>query len=238
MFETLGVFYRGLVLGLMIAAPVGPVGLLCIRRTIQKGLVIGFATGFGAAVADALCGAVAALGIGAILEFMHHYDVFIRILGGGFLAGWAHGILGMTTPSRRAELGALVKRSSRADPTGAKSHPLSPENLLLSAIKNLPRQLRDHAHQPRHDLRGAGGGGDLRPYRKPPRSRHPAWPAFFAGSTLWWSAFERRRAGAQSFHRRAYRPYEPRDSRHSRGLACGPSAAAFEGLLHHHGAIL
>ena len=85
MFEQIGVFYRGLVLGLMIAAPVGPVGLLCIRRTIQKGLLIGFATGLGAACADTIFGAVAALGVAAIMDFVHHYDIGIRIFGGAFL---------------------------------------------------------------------------------------------------------------------------------------------------------
>jgi threonine/homoserine/homoserine lactone efflux protein len=81
-FEEIGVFYRGLVLGLMIAAPVGPIGLLCIRRTLQRGFVIGLATGLGAACADTLFGAVAALGVTAILDFMRHYDVFIRMVGG------------------------------------------------------------------------------------------------------------------------------------------------------------
>ncbi|MGE4351109.1 MAG: lysine transporter LysE, partial [Bdellovibrionales bacterium] len=47
----------------MVAAPVGPVGLLCIRRTLRKGLLNGFATGFGAAFADALFSAVAAFGL-------------------------------------------------------------------------------------------------------------------------------------------------------------------------------
>jgi threonine/homoserine/homoserine lactone efflux protein len=73
----------------MIAAPVGPIGLLCIRRTIQKGIPIGFATGLGAACADALFAAVAALGVTAIMEFMHHYDFFIRVLGGVVLLGVA-----------------------------------------------------------------------------------------------------------------------------------------------------
>ena len=70
MFEEFGIFYRGIVLGLMIAAPVGPIGLLCIRRTLQKGLLIGLATGLGAACADTVFGAVAALGVSAILNFM------------------------------------------------------------------------------------------------------------------------------------------------------------------------
>jgi threonine/homoserine/homoserine lactone efflux protein len=83
--EEVGVFYRGLVLGLMVSAPVGPIGLLCIRRTIQKGLIVGFATGIGAACADTIFGAVAAFGVAAILDFMRHYDLYIRILGGGIL---------------------------------------------------------------------------------------------------------------------------------------------------------
>ncbi len=82
MFEEIGIFYRGLVLGLMIAAPVGPIGLLCIRRTLQRGFIIGLATGLGAACADTLFGAVAALGVAAILDFMRHYDMFIRMIGG------------------------------------------------------------------------------------------------------------------------------------------------------------
>jgi threonine/homoserine/homoserine lactone efflux protein len=82
LFEEIGVFYRGLVLGLMVAAPVGPIGLLCIRRTLQRGLVIGFATGLGAACADTLFGAGAALGVASILEFMRHYDALIRMVGG------------------------------------------------------------------------------------------------------------------------------------------------------------
>jgi threonine/homoserine/homoserine lactone efflux protein len=82
LFEEIGVLYRGLVLGIMIAAPVGPIGLLCMRRTLQRGFTIGFATGLGAACADTLFGAVAALGVTAILEFMHHYDLYIRMIGG------------------------------------------------------------------------------------------------------------------------------------------------------------
>ncbi len=85
MFQEIGVLYRGVVLGVMIAAPVGPIGLLCMRRTLQKGIPTGFATGFGAAFADALFAAVAALGVAAILDFMHHYEVVIRIIGGVFL---------------------------------------------------------------------------------------------------------------------------------------------------------
>ncbi len=85
MFEEIGVFYRGLVLGLMIAAPVGPIGILCMRRTIQKGIWIGFATGLGAAFADGLFAIIAVLGVTAILEFIREYQLSIHIVGGIFL---------------------------------------------------------------------------------------------------------------------------------------------------------
>ena len=93
----------------MIAAPVGPVGLLCIRRTLQKGLLIGFATGFGAACADALFGAIAVLGVVAIFDFIRHFDISIRILGGVFLlvSAW-HTWRDHPRPS--AESSALVEK--------------------------------------------------------------------------------------------------------------------------------
>ncbi len=69
----------------MITAPVGPVGLLCIRRTLQKGLLVGFATGFGAACADTIFAAVAALGVAAIMDFIEHYEMALRIVGGAML---------------------------------------------------------------------------------------------------------------------------------------------------------
>ena len=78
----MGVLYRGLILGVVIAAPVGPVGLLCIRRTLQKGVVSGMATGFGSALIDAFFGALAVLGVSAILDFIHMHEASIRIIGG------------------------------------------------------------------------------------------------------------------------------------------------------------
>ena len=82
MFQTVDVFYRGMVLGLVIAAPVGPVGLLCIRRSLQKGMLIGLATGLGAACADTLFGAISVLGVSVILDFIRHYESTIRLIGG------------------------------------------------------------------------------------------------------------------------------------------------------------
>ena len=79
------VWFQGFVLGVAIAAPVGPIGLLCIRRTLEHGQVIGFATGMGAAVADTIFGAIAAFGISALLVFLTGHETAFRLLGGLFL---------------------------------------------------------------------------------------------------------------------------------------------------------
>lgn len=80
--QEIGVFYRGVLLGLMVAAPVGPVGLLCIRRTLQNGMAAGFATGFGAAFADALFSAIAAFGVAAVMDLISDHAEPIYIVGG------------------------------------------------------------------------------------------------------------------------------------------------------------
>src|SRR5512147_524049 len=54
---------KGITIGLAIAAPVGPIGVLCIRRTLANGMATGFASGLGAATADAFYGFVAAFGL-------------------------------------------------------------------------------------------------------------------------------------------------------------------------------
>jgi threonine/homoserine/homoserine lactone efflux protein len=76
---------RGLVLGFSIAAPVGPIGVLCIRRTLAEGRAAGLATGLGAAVADAFYGAIAAFGLTAVSGALVHQQMWVRLLGGAFL---------------------------------------------------------------------------------------------------------------------------------------------------------
>lgn len=75
---------KGLVMGFSIAAPVGPVGLLCIRRTLAKGRLSGLVSGMGAASADGLYGLLAGLGIGALAELLVSGQTWLR-LGGGIL---------------------------------------------------------------------------------------------------------------------------------------------------------
>jgi threonine/homoserine/homoserine lactone efflux protein len=83
-------FYRGLLIGFAIAAPVGAIGVLCIRRTLAHGRAIGLATGLGAASADAVYGAIAAFGLTAVTSFLTGQAAWLRIVGGIILLwlGW------------------------------------------------------------------------------------------------------------------------------------------------------
>lgn len=85
MLEEMGILWRGVVLGVIIAAPVGPIGLLCIRRSLERGLTTGFATGIGAAFADAMFSAVAAFGITAVLDVITGNMLLLQVVGGLFL---------------------------------------------------------------------------------------------------------------------------------------------------------
>lgn len=72
-------------IGIAIAAPVGPIGMLCIRKTLELGFVGAVAVGLGAATADIIYGIIAATGLTAVSHFLLEKVVFIKILGGAFL---------------------------------------------------------------------------------------------------------------------------------------------------------
>jgi threonine/homoserine/homoserine lactone efflux protein len=73
---------KGLMAGLAIAVPVGPVNVLCASRTLRKGRVSGLLSGFGAATADTLYGAIAGFSITFLIEFLRREEFWIRVFGG------------------------------------------------------------------------------------------------------------------------------------------------------------
>lgn len=76
---------KGLLLGVSIAAPVGPIGLLCIRRTLSQGQQVGLVSGLGAATADGLYGLIAAFGLTVIAQVLVNQLQYLQLLGGLFL---------------------------------------------------------------------------------------------------------------------------------------------------------
>ncbi|HEY4723317.1 MAG TPA: LysE family transporter [Anaerolineae bacterium] len=81
----INLFLRGLLIGFSIAAPVGPIGVLCIRRTLAEGRTFGFVSGLGAATADAFYGSVAGLGLTLVSSFLIGQQSWLRLIGGGYL---------------------------------------------------------------------------------------------------------------------------------------------------------
>lgn len=78
-------FLQGFLIGFALAAPVGPVGLLCIRRSIADGRLAGFLAGLGAAFADGLFGLAAVLGLAAVTAFVARHGAAFQLTGGVFL---------------------------------------------------------------------------------------------------------------------------------------------------------
>lgn len=107
--SNLDLLLKGLAIGLAIAAPVGPIGLLCIRRSLAQGKLAGFVTGMGAATADGVYGAIGAFGITAISALLVDQQRWLA-LGGGLFLIWL-GIGGMRRPP--ATEAATPSRSAR-----------------------------------------------------------------------------------------------------------------------------
>ena len=97
----LSFFVRGLVIGLSIAAVVGPMSVLCMQRTVRSGLLYGLVSGLGIATADGIYGSIAAFGLTVISAFLVHQQLWIRLPGGLFLVYLGIKSL-LTKPSERA----------------------------------------------------------------------------------------------------------------------------------------
>src|SRR4051812_50223006 len=78
-------FARGLAIGFAVAVALGPIGLLVIRRTLERGWAYGFLSGVGVATADATYGAIAAFGLTAVTELLVGIDRWLGIVGGAVL---------------------------------------------------------------------------------------------------------------------------------------------------------
>jgi threonine/homoserine/homoserine lactone efflux protein len=83
--ELLSAFGRGFVIGFVIAAAIGPISLLCIRRTLVEGAAVGFVSGLGAATADSLYASIAAFGLTALSDVLVGARRPLGVVGGCFL---------------------------------------------------------------------------------------------------------------------------------------------------------
>ena len=84
MFDVVYIF-KGMLIGLMVSVPLGPMGVLIIQKTLQKGALAGFIAGMGAACADLFYATVAAFGLGFVINIIQTHELVLQIIGGIFL---------------------------------------------------------------------------------------------------------------------------------------------------------
>lgn len=95
----LGLIGKGIVIGLLVSAPMGPIGMLCIQRTLNKGRWHGFITGLGATLSDVIYAVLTCLGMGVVVNFVEANQAPLQLLGSIVLGLFGYYIF-RTNPSR------------------------------------------------------------------------------------------------------------------------------------------
>ena len=157
-------FVRGLLIGLSIAATVGPMSVLCMQRTVYKGQLYGLVSGLGIATADAVYGGIAAFGVALIANFLVSQQLWIRLIGGVFLL-----YLGIKT--------LLTRPAERAASASANGFVGAYVSTFLLTLTN-PLTILSFAAI----FAGIGVGGASKSYL----SATIVVAGVFTGSTLWW----------------------------------------------------
>lgn len=107
-------FWKGFIVGLMVSVPLGPIGVLCVQRTLNKGRRSGFVSGLGASFADSVFSVVAGLGITYIIKFIKEQHFYFQIVGGLFIIGLGIHIF-YTHPVRQLRLSRKNKNKLSYD---------------------------------------------------------------------------------------------------------------------------
>ena len=113
MASELGFVGRGLLIGLAVAAPVGPMALLCIRRTLERGWPSGFASGLGIATADGIYAAVAAFGLTVVSGLLLREARWVQVVGGLTIV-----LLGLASSLRPAPVREVAPTGGGRGPGG------------------------------------------------------------------------------------------------------------------------
>ena len=86
--NTLLTIIHGLAVGILVSAPMGPIGMLCIQRTLNKGRLSGLYTGIGAALSDFIYALLAGLGMSIIIDFVEDNEAILQLFGSIVLLGF------------------------------------------------------------------------------------------------------------------------------------------------------
>ncbi|MBN1951658.1 MAG: LysE family transporter [Bacteroidales bacterium] len=111
---TINLIIKGFIAGVLVSAPLGPIGILCIQRTLNRGRLSGFISGIGAAVADTVFAVIAGLGLSIIINFIRNQHLYFQIAGGLFVLYIGIRIF-YTNPIKQLKLQRLGKTSLSQD---------------------------------------------------------------------------------------------------------------------------
>ena len=175
------VFINGLLFGLVLAAPVGPVGVLCVQRTITEGRLHGLLSGLGAAFGDALYGAVAAFGVSWVAEWINDHQMALRVVGGIVLL-----VLAARTILRRPRARAGVNGASADGTEGTGIAGIHTESLFQDFVSTFLLAVSN----PITLLTFAGLLAMLGVTHAGESVEHAGWliAGVFLGSAVWWLA--------------------------------------------------
>jgi threonine/homoserine/homoserine lactone efflux protein len=160
-----GIFFRGVAMGFALAAPVGPIGVLCIQRTLAYGTSAGLASGLGAATADAIYGVVAAFGLSWLSDLITERHVWFSLAGGVFLT-----VLGIRT---------FLHEPRQAAPALPRS------GLLRAYLSTLALTLSNPMTVVA--LAGVFAAAGMGIFGHGPRAIGTLAAGVFTGSAIWWS---------------------------------------------------
>lgn len=89
MLSLLLILFRGLLIGILVSAPMGPIGMLCIQRTLNRGRLVGLYTGVGAAASDLIYCLLTGLGLSLVTDFIESHQSMLQIAGSVVLLVYA-----------------------------------------------------------------------------------------------------------------------------------------------------
>lgn len=104
-------FYSGLLIGILVSAPMGPIGVLCIQRTLSRGRLTGFFTGIGAALSDIIYCLLTGLGLSFVIDFIDSNRASLQVFGSVVLIAYAI-FLFRSNPARSLVKGAPTDTSN------------------------------------------------------------------------------------------------------------------------------
>jgi threonine/homoserine/homoserine lactone efflux protein len=102
------ILLKGLALGFVLAMSIGPIALLCISNTIEKGRLFGISVALGAGTADGIYGLAAGFGISILMTYLSDYSILLKLLGGCFLIYLGIKIMRSTPNKKRVEINAMA----------------------------------------------------------------------------------------------------------------------------------